>query len=56
MTITERLDDNKTIVTIVGAYDSEKLVELWHTHCVMSAYGMKCFDIHKDNPTALYFP
>lgn len=53
---TERLDDNKTIVTIVGAYDSEKLVELWHTYCVQSAYGMKCFDIHKDNPTALYFP
>jgi len=53
---TERLDDNKTIVTIVGAYDSEKLVELWHTYCIKSAYGMKCFDIHKDNPTILYVP
>ena len=53
---TERLDDNKTIVTIVGAYDSEKLAELWHTYCVQSAYGMKCFDIHKDNPCVVYCP
>ena len=53
---TERLDDNKTIVNIVGAYDSEKLAELWHTYCVQSAYGMKCFDIHKDNPTLMFCP
>ena len=53
---TERLDDNKTIVTIVGAYDSKQLAELWHTYCVQSAYGMKCFDIHKDNPAILYVP
>lgn len=53
---TEKLDNNKTIVTINGAYDSEKLVELWHTYCAQSAYGMKCFDIHKDNPSCLYFP
>ena len=52
----EKLDDNKTIVTIDGAFDSVKLEKIWHDYCVKSAFGIKCFDIHKDNPTILYVP
>ena len=52
----EKLDDNKTIVTIDGAFDSKKLEKIWHDYCVKSSFGIKCFDIHKDNPTILYVP
>ena len=53
---TEKLDDNKTIVTIDGAYDEKVLESEWSKACIQAAFGMKCFDIHKDNPTILYVP
>lgn len=51
-----KMDDNKTLVKIDCPFDPNKLVREWHIYCVSEHFWMKCFDIHKDNPTILYVP
>ena len=51
-----KMDQNKTLVKIDCPFDSVKLVREWHTYCVSERFFMKCFDMHKDNPSMLYCP
>ena len=51
-----KLDQNKTIVKIDCPFDHYKLVREWGIYCSSGHFFMKCFDIHKDNPTILYVP
>lgn len=51
-----KIDQNKTLVNIDCPFDSAKLEQEWHVYCASERLFMKCFDMHKDNPTILYVP
>lgn len=51
-----KMDQNKTLVKIDCPFDPNKLEREWHIYCVSEHFWMKCFDIHKDNPSMLYCP
>lgn len=50
------IDKNKTIIHCDETCFMTKLEQDWSKYCIDNKIFMKCFDIHKDNPTALYFP
>ena len=51
-----KMDQNKTLVKIDCPFYTKKLEDEWHIYCESEHFWMKCFDIHKDNPTILYVP
>jgi hypothetical protein len=51
-----KIDQNKTLVKIDCTFDLTKLYREWHIYCDSEHFWMKCFDIHKDNPSVLYCP
>lgn len=50
------VDKNKTIVHVCDTKYLHQIRKDWYDYCLTNGIYMKCFDIHKDNPTALYFP
>lgn len=51
-----KIDQNKTLVKIDCPFDLTKLYREWHIYCASEHFWMKCFDMHKDNPSVLYCP
>lgn len=49
-------DKNKTIVHVCDTKYLPQIKQDWNDYCLTHDIYMKCFDIHKDNPTGLYFP
>ena len=49
-------DKNKTIVHVCDTKYLPQIRQDWHNYCLTHGIYMKCFEIHKDNPTGLYFP
>lgn len=52
----EKIDQNKTLVRIDCPFDKKILEREWHVYCLSEHFFMKCFDMHKDNPSVLYCP
>jgi hypothetical protein len=50
------VDKNKTIVHVCDTKYLPQIKQDWNDYCLTHGIYMKCFDIHKDNPTGLYFP
>lgn len=50
------VDKNKTIVHVCDTKYLPQIRKDWYDYCLTNGIYMKCFDIHKDNPTGLYFP
>lgn len=49
-------DKNKTIVHVCDTKYLPQIRQDWHNYCLTHGIYMKCFEIHKDNPTLLYCP
>lgn len=52
--IVDVIDKNKTIIHCDETCDTAKLAADWRDYCLKIGFYMKCFDIHKDNPSLLY--
>lgn len=52
------IDKNKTVIHYVEYLEGElgEVNRDWRQYCLANKIYMKCFDIHKDNPTILYVP
>lgn len=52
------IDKNKTVIHYVEYIEGElgEVDREWRQYCLDNKIYMKCFDIHKDNPTILYVP
>lgn len=50
------VDKNKTIVHVCDTKYLPQIRKDWHYYCLTNGIYMKCFDIHKDNPTLIYVP
>lgn len=50
------IDKNKTIVHVCDTKYLPQIRQDWNNYCLTHGIYMKCFDIHKDNPTILYVP
>lgn len=49
-------DKNKTIVHVCDTKYLPQIRQDWHNYSLTHGIYMKCFDIHKDNPTLMYCP
>lgn len=49
-------DKNKTIVHVCDTKYLPQIRQDWNDYCLTHGIYMKCFEIHKDNPTLLYCP
>ena len=50
------VDKNKTIVHVCDTKYLPQIKQDWNDYCLTHGIYMKCFEIHKDNPTLLYCP
>lgn len=50
------VDKNKTLVHVCDTKYLPQIRQDWNNYCLSHGIYMKCFDVHKDNPTGLYFP
>lgn len=52
------IDKNKTVIHYVEYIEGElgEVDREWRQYCLDNKIYMKCFDIHKDNPTILFVP
>ena len=54
--IVTTVDKNKTLVHVCDTKYLPQIRQDWNNYCLSHGIYMKCFDIHKDNPTILYVP